>query len=412
MRNFTDPCYWIIQISILTDKIYDRTIGELAYELMRDFSETLLAYSQRSDLPVKYKNMVERNLHYDRYIEVTDKFKEEYSKEKLPYVFSGWGAYPFNWHILDDIRCEISTVGKDIAILRELDKLLEKKEGWLNIYYKLDSFKQTADFKRIIDLLSELVNCHKPDISDVLWPKGLDYTERVAKIEYEIRPYSADRLKTLEELIKQNSILSPEALAAAAHGNSIYLHNLFVALPSLCIADENTLEEKWLSMLSECLSKYGICTGYLNKDIANSIYSPWPMDDGEKVRGVDLLMLTRAYPKHIARSCWATGAVESQLGELCALQDGQKDTPFFQIRRFANGNALFVKTRHANHAEKEQMNAIARFIYPYTRKYKFSFSRFRQIPSLRMDLGMGTVRDVIHRDTTVSHHLMIENILV
>ena len=94
MRNFTDPCYWILQISILTDKIYDRTIGEVAYELMRDFSETLLAYSQRSDLPVKYKNMVERNLHYDRYIEVTDKFKEEYSKEKLPYVFSGWGAYP------------------------------------------------------------------------------------------------------------------------------------------------------------------------------------------------------------------------------------------------------------------------------------------------------------------------------
>ena len=123
-------------------------------------------------------------------------------------------------------------------------------------------------------------------------------------------------------------------------------------------------------------------------------------------------MLTRAYPKHIARSCWATGAVESQLGELCALQDGQKGTPFFQIRRFANGNALFVKTRHANYAEKEQMDAIARFIYPYTRKYKFSFSRFRQIPSLRMDLGMGTVRDVIYRDTTVSHHLMIENILV
>ena len=282
MRNFTDPCYWIIQISILTDKIYDRTIGEVAYELMRDFSETLLSYLQRSDLPVKYKNMVERNLHYDRYIEVTDKFKEEYSKEKLPYVFSGWGAYPFNWHILDDIRYEISTVGKDIAILRELDKLLEKKEGWLNINYNLDSFKQTADFKRIIDLLSELVNCHKPDISDVLWPKGLDYTERVASIKYEIRPYSADRLKNLEELIKQNSILTADSLTAAAHGKSIFLHDLYVALPSLCIADENALEEKWLSMLSECLSKYGICTGYLNKDIANSIYSPWPMDDGEK----------------------------------------------------------------------------------------------------------------------------------
>lgn len=385
MAKYIDPTVYVLSIDVLSDRLFLKDLCDIAYEVSFQYANNLDTYSKRETTPEKYRERVQKLLSYDACAEHLSRLKNLTG----PNVHKAADTYYFfNWNILEEIRYQKSAPKNAVPEIWELEKLWHDNIG--SLFDSMDTFKDTPAFGRITELIGKLSNCLKSDISDILWPCGISYTERGACVEYTVKHYSRDWHDMTSRKIDFSSFLCPEAVKVLSENENAYLHKLKIYIPSICISDEIALEASWLDMLKQCLSAQDVCTGYIDKDLSSSVYPHFHHEGGSDF-DVNTFDLFRPFPKQIRSSPWAVSATSSQVSGLTDSMNKISNSPFHDICQYPNDNTLFIKTEHAAHAEREQMDKIARFIYPYTRKSWFSYIRLRDIPSLRTDLSLGKV---------------------
>ncbi len=407
MAEYIDPTVYVLSIDILSDRLFLKDLRDIACEVSFQYADNLDAYSKRETTPEKYQERVKKLLKYDTFMEHLSGLKNLTG----PNVHKSADTYYFfSWNVLEEIRYQKSAPKNAAPEIWELEKLWHDNIG--SLFDSMDTFKDTPAFGRIVELIGRLSNCLKPDISDTLWPCGVSYTERGACAEYTMKHYSRGRFALTDRKTDFSSFLCPEAVKVLSENENAYLHKLNIYIPSMCISDESALESGWLDMLKHCLSAHEVCTGYIDKDISASVY-PHFHDAGDSDHDASTFDLFRPFPKQIRRSAWAVGAAKSQIGGLSDSANNIDKGPFHDVFQYTNGNALLRKTEHAAHAAKEQMDKIARYIYPYTRKSWFSYLRLRDIPSLRTDLSLGKVNIINYGENGKNwYNLAFEDILL
>ncbi len=407
MAKYIDPTVYVLSIDVLSDRLFLKDLCDIAYEVCLQFADDLDAYSKRETTPEKYRERVQKLLGYDTCAEHLSKLKNLTG----PNVHKAADTYYFfSWNVLEEIRYQKSAPQNAAPEIWELEKLWRDNIG--SLFDSMDTFKDTPAFDRIVELIGKLSNCLKPDISDTLWPCGIRFTERGACTEYTVKHFSRVWYEMINRKIDFSSFLCPEAVKVLSENENAYLHKLKIYIPSICISDESALEASWLDMLKQCLSAQDVCTGYIDKDLSSSVY-PHFHHEGGSDHDVNTFDLFRPFPKQIRRSAWAVGATKSQTGGLSDSTNNIDKGPFSDVCQYPNGNTLFIKTEHAAHAEREQMDKIARYIYPYTRKSWFSYMRLRDIPSLRTDLSLGKVKIINYGENGKNwYNLAFDDILL